>query len=100
MPRMVELFEVSFDHHFFLFSTEIDATAFAGSACKGVSVASACNPLNPQARIDLRTIEPRMRRVFVPQSERACICAFGTRLKAVQAGPAKLNEGSTLSAQP
>jgi hypothetical protein len=26
------------------------------------------------------TIEPTMRRVFVPQSERACICAFGKRL--------------------
>lgn len=80
MPRMVELFEVSFDHHFFLFVSESDASAFAGSACKGASVSSACNPLNPQARLDLRPIEPTMRRVFVAKSERACICAFGTRL--------------------
>ena len=80
MPRMVELFEVSFDHHFFLFVNEGDASAFAGAACKGVSVSTACNPLNPQARVDLRPISPTMRRVFVPQSERACICAFGKRL--------------------
>jgi hypothetical protein len=32
MPRMVELFEVSFDHHFFLFTSEGDASAFAGAA--------------------------------------------------------------------
>lgn len=42
--------------------------------------------------LDLRPISPTMRRVFVPQSERACICAFGKRL--ASATPKMIEEGN------
>lgn len=85
MARMVELYEVSFDFHTFVFPDGADAAAFAGLLCRGLASSAAANPANPRARITLSPVEPRLRRVFVPVSEGACIANFGRRLKA--AGP-------------
>lgn len=86
MPRMVELYEVSFDFNTFVFCERADAAAFAGLLCKGVKSSAAADPLNPQARVTLSQVEPRMRRVFVPVSEGACVVNFGRRLKAARPG--------------
>ncbi len=92
MARMIELFEVSFGFNVMLFEDRGDAAAFAGLLCKGAKAEAAANPLNPQARVTLSLVEPSLRRVFVPVSERACICAFGRRLKS--AGPKIIAEQS------
>ncbi len=81
MPRLVELYEVTFDFNTFVFVELGDAEAFTGLLCRGVKSSAAANPLNPQARVTLTPVEPRMRRVFVPVSERACLVNFGRRLK-------------------
>lgn len=81
MKRQVEMYEVSFEYHFMLFATQADAAAAASALSRGAYVSAACNPSNPQTKIDLAPIAPTLRRVFVPVSERACIGAFGVRLK-------------------
>lgn len=84
MKRLVEMFEVSFAHHVILSANEADATAAAAALSRCAYVSSACNPCNLSARIDLAPIEPKLRRVFLPASEKICVTAFGNRLKAVQ----------------
>ena len=84
MARMVELFEVSFDFNVLLFAEQSDASQLAGLLCKAAKASSAANPLNPQARVTLSPVEPRMRRVFVPVSEAVCLNNFGRRLKAAR----------------
>ncbi|MFZ4576598.1 MAG: hypothetical protein ACOYN0_19625, partial [Phycisphaerales bacterium] len=73
--RQVEMYEVMFQSHVLLFTVQEDAVKAASALSRGAYVTSACNPLNPQARVDLRPIEPSLRRVFVPATERACIAA-------------------------
>lgn len=82
MKRQVEMYEVSFQHHILMFAAQDDAAAAASALSRGAYVSAACNPMNPQARVDLAPIEPKLRRVFVAASERACVGAFGSSLKA------------------
>lgn len=91
MARMVELYEVSFDFHTFVFPDGADAAAFAGLLCRGLASSAAANPANPRARITLSPVEPRLRRVFVPVSEGALVAHFGRRLKAAGAQRSTLN---------
>lgn len=84
MKRMVELFEVELNQSFFVFDNAAVAQSFSAAAVKGVQSVTACNPLNPDMRVELRPVEARVRRVFVPQSERACVCAFGRPLRPVK----------------
>ena len=81
MKRQVEMYEVSFQHHILLFAAQADAAAAASALSRGAYMTAACNPMNPQARIDLVPVEPKLRRVFLAASERVCIGAFGQRMK-------------------
>ncbi len=94
MKRQVEMFEVSFDFTMLLFADQADAAAAVSALSRGAYMSAASNPHNPQARIDLYPIEPKMRRVFIPVSGSACAGAFGKRLKPARVEAPRLTAGA------